>query len=36
VLVLCGLLIVSAGRRARRRAPEPAYAPAGPRESLTS
>jgi drug/metabolite transporter (DMT)-like permease len=27
-LVLCGLLIVSAGRRSRRPAPEPAYVPA--------
>jgi drug/metabolite transporter (DMT)-like permease len=38
-LVLCGLLIVSAGRRARRPAPEPGYvelAGAGPRESLGS
>src|SRR5919201_550816 len=37
--VLCGLLIVSAGRRARRPAPEPGYvevARAGPRESLGS
>jgi drug/metabolite transporter (DMT)-like permease len=29
-LVLCGLLIVSAGRRARRPAPEPGYVAAGP------
>jgi drug/metabolite transporter (DMT)-like permease len=38
-LVLCGLLIVSAGRRSRRPAPEPGYvelAGAGPRESLGS
>jgi len=37
-LVLCGLLIVSTGRRSRRAAPEPGYvelAP-GPRESLGS
>ena len=36
-LVLCGLLIVSAGRTARRPAPEPGYvATAAPRESLGS
>jgi len=36
-LVLCGLLIVSAGARRRRPAPEPGYVPAaGPRESVTS
>ncbi len=36
-LVVCGLLIVSAGRRARRPAPEPGYvAAAGPQESLGS
>jgi drug/metabolite transporter (DMT)-like permease len=36
-LVLCGLLIVSLGRRARRPAAEPGYVPApGPQESLTS
>jgi len=37
-LVLCGLLIVSAGASRRRRAaPEPGYVPAaGPRESVTS
>ena len=35
-LVLCGLLIVSAGRRARRPAPEPGYVELGPRESLGS
>ncbi len=37
-LVLCGLLIVSAGAGRRRRpAPEPGYVPAaGPRESVTS
>jgi drug/metabolite transporter (DMT)-like permease len=36
-LVLCGLLIVSAGRKARRPAPEPGYvATAAPRESLGS
>jgi len=34
--VLCGLLIVSAGRRPRRRAPEPGYVAAGPQESLGS
>jgi drug/metabolite transporter (DMT)-like permease len=37
-LVLCGLLIVSAGRRSRRAAPEPGYVELtpGPRESLGS
>jgi drug/metabolite transporter (DMT)-like permease len=38
-LVLCGLLIVSAGRRTRRPAPEPGFvelAGAGPREPLGS
>jgi drug/metabolite transporter (DMT)-like permease len=35
-LVLCGLLIVSAGRRGRRPAPEPGYVSAGPQESLGS
>jgi drug/metabolite transporter (DMT)-like permease len=35
-LVLCGLLIVSAGRRQRRTAPEPGFVPAGPRESPSS
>jgi drug/metabolite transporter (DMT)-like permease len=34
-LVLCGLLIVSAGRR-RQPAPEPGYVAAGPRESVPS
>ena len=35
-LVLCGLLIVTWGARARRPAAEPGYVPAGPRESLGS
>jgi hypothetical protein len=35
-LVLCGLLIVSAGRRRRRPAVDPGYVPAGPQESLSS
>ena len=35
-LVLCGLLIVSAGRRTRRPAAEPGYVAAGPQESLGS
>jgi drug/metabolite transporter (DMT)-like permease len=35
-LVVCGLLIVTWGSRARRAAAEPGYVPAGPSESLGS
>jgi drug/metabolite transporter (DMT)-like permease len=35
-LILCGLLVVSTGRRTSRPAPEPGYVPAGPQESLGS